>query len=86
MGSIYARFSWSVRVKKIKISQNKVITILILLVAIIASIAFSLPSTTVRTGSAVETADYIIFTDGTNWDPGEGIGIYYYNGTWNKLG
>lgn len=29
----------------------------------------------------------IVFADGTNWNPGSGKGIYYYNGTtWVKLG
>ena len=28
----------------------------------------------------------IIFADGTQWDPGNGKGVYvYYNGIWNKL-
>ena len=29
----------------------------------------------------------VVFADGTNWNPGSGIGFYgYHSGTWNKLG
>ena len=32
-------------------------------------------------------AGMIRFADGTNWDPGSGIGFYgYHSGAWNKLG
>lgn len=28
----------------------------------------------------------IVFADGTNWDPGAGIGVYsFINGAWSKL-
>jgi len=31
-------------------------------------------------------AGEVRYADGTNWNPGSGIGIYaYYSGTWNKL-
>ncbi len=29
----------------------------------------------------------VVYADGTNWNPGSGRGIYYFNGsTWNFLG
>ena len=29
----------------------------------------------------------VVFADGTNWNPGSGIGFYgYHSGAWNKLG
>lgn len=32
-------------------------------------------------------AGMIVWADGTNWDPGSGQGIYWYDGsTWNLLG
>ena len=32
-------------------------------------------------------AGMVVFADGTNWNPGSGIGFYgYHSGAWNKLG
>lgn len=32
-------------------------------------------------------AGMIVLADGTDWDPGDGQGVYaYYSGSWNKLG
>ncbi len=29
----------------------------------------------------------IVLADGTNWNPGDGVGFYgYHSGVWNKLG
>ena len=32
-------------------------------------------------------AGMVVWADGTNWDPGSGAGLYWYDGsTWNLLG
>jgi hypothetical protein len=37
---------------------------------------------------AAPTAPMIVYTDGTQWDPGSGEGFYYFNsnGVWTPLG
>jgi hypothetical protein len=33
-----------------------------------------------------KAAGMVVWADGTNWDPGSGVGLYEYDGsTWNKL-